>query len=728
MQLHQQLTRLQQKPLLRLAGWLDRRLPENGFINRSLHNLLAALSILRHQGWRALLNRLRNKSQAAWKPRSAGVRASLEAMRSGEPFELNPGVAEAVLHLAVENPPHQPDVLILPFIDWEFRIQRPQHLATQLALHGQRVFYLHTQPASGKYPQLKQLQPNLYLLKLPAGETPLHYQSTLTPGDVEWLRRSLSTVMDAFNMHTVVLKVDMPFWQLLALRLQAELGWKLVYDCMDEHAGFSHNSAMAVHDQQLLLEHSDLVLFSSAPLLERHSTPSMNALRLPNAVDFDLFHPAANPLDSELLNRFKPPIIGYYGAIADWFDGELVRQLAAAHPEWSFVLIGATDLADLRPLRGLPNIHLLGEKPYPEIPKYLSAFDACIIPFKQGALTHATNPVKLFEFMAASKPVVATKLDELSRYAAQVTLASNFTEWDAALRQALAEDKTPALLESRYEFARRNTWPDRWQTLTAALTRLYPPISIVIVTYNQLEYTRLCLESITQCSGYPNYELILVDNASSDGTVETLTRFRDEHPGVTLIANSSNLGFAAANNLGARAAQGDFLVFLNNDTLVTPGWLQGLLTCLQRDPSTGMVGPMTNDIGNEARLEVDYRDPAESRLFAARRLARTRGQSFEIRMLALYCAMLPRALYEQVGGMDERYGIGMFEDDDLALSLKSAGRSLVCARDVFIHHFHGVSFKQLDEKAFQRLFEENRLKFEHKWGVAWQPHQPGKGA
>ena len=277
--------------------------------------------------------------------------------------------------------------------------------------------------------------------------------------------------------------------------------------------------------------------------------------------------------------------------------------------------------------------------------------------------------------------------------------------------------------EQKIEATAINTWKMGAEALEDELRTLFPKISIIMVTFNKLEYTKQCLESIIRNTEYPNYEIIIVDNASVDGSVQYIQEFEHSTKGVSFIRNDKNLGFAAANNMGANSATGDYLVFLNNDTIVTPGWLQELLYCLNKYPLAGMIGPVTNAIGNEAKIEVDYKALTGINYFAARRADKYRGMAFEIRVLALYCTMISRNLYSRLGGLDERYQVGMFEDDDLALKIRNAGLTLLCAEGVFIHHFHGISFNQFEDQELQRIFHENRRKFEQKWGVTWQPHQ-----
>ncbi len=251
----------------------------------------------------------------------------------------------------------------------------------------------------------------------------------------------------------------------------------------------------------------------------------------------------------------------------------------------------------------------------------------------------------------------------------------------------------------------------------------YPRVSILILTYNNLEYNKLCLYSIYSNTTYPNFEVVVVDNASSDETPEWLSEFSRSRKNLRLILNKENLGFAGGNNQAAREADGEFLVFLNNDTVVTQGWIEGLLAHIKDDASVGLVGPVTNSTGNEARIPVAYGSPAEMEKFASDRSSLMAGRFFDIRMLAFYCVMARKGQYELMGGLDERYSVGMFEDDDIAVRYHEQGFRVVCAEDVFIHHFQGASFGKLDNEKYQKIFDENRRKYEEKWGRKWEPYE-----
>jgi GT2 family glycosyltransferase len=257
---------------------------------------------------------------------------------------------------------------------------------------------------------------------------------------------------------------------------------------------------------------------------------------------------------------------------------------------------------------------------------------------------------------------------------------------------------------------------------------LYGRATIIIVTYRNLDKTRQTLKSVLERTRYPNYEALLVDNGG-DPEIEGYARAMTERfpETVRCIFNAENLGFAGGNNVGLRAAeQSEYVVLLNDDVIVTDGWLGTLLRYL-RDPQIGLVGPVTNAAGNEACIPVDYSDVAQVENFARRYTYAHDGVSFDIPVLAMYCLAMRQQTFATLGELDERFRVGMFEDDDYAMRAHAAGLRVVCAEDVFVHHFGRSSFGKMSEETHARLFAANRTLFEQKWGTTWRPHKYREG-
>src|SRR5699024_6850748 len=208
-----------------------------------------------------------------------------------------------------------------------------------------------------------------------------------------------------------------------------------------------------------------------------------------------------------------------------------------------------------------------------ELPFYLYAFDVCMLPFQVIELTLATNPVKVYEYLSAGRSVVSVDLPEIRQFGDLVQRAADHEAFLDAVATALEHEPTLEEVERRRAFASEQTWEHRVRSLDTHVRQLPEPrVSVVVVTYNNLDMTKACLDSLDLYSNYPNLEIVVVDNASADGTHDFLREWVEGAPDRKIILNDDNRGFAAANNQGLSASDGEYLVMLNNDTYVTPGW------------------------------------------------------------------------------------------------------------------------------------------------------------
>jgi GT2 family glycosyltransferase len=247
-------------------------------------------------------------------------------------------------------------------------------------------------------------------------------------------------------------------------------------------------------------------------------------------------------------------------------------------------------------------------------------------------------------------------------------------------------------------------------------------VSIVVLTLDNLVYNTLCLTSVLANTHGLDYELIVVDNGSTDGTREYLRGLERAHAHVRIVFNDANRGFAAGNNQGLAMATGDVLVLLNNDTIVPPSWLAELLQHAE-DPRVGLVGPVTNRAGNEAEITAPYHTYGELVTFARERHEQFEGTCFDLRTATMFCVAMRRDMFERVGALDERFGIGLFEDDDYSMRVRQAGHRVICADAAFVHHFGQASIGRLQQTGeYGTLFHGNRERWEQKWGVPWQPY------
>jgi glycosyltransferase involved in cell wall biosynthesis len=249
--------------------------------------------------------------------------------------------------------------------------------------------------------------------------------------------------------------------------------------------------------------------------------------------------------------------------------------------------------------------------------------------------------------------------------------------------------------------------------------------SIVILTFNEVSYTKKCLRSIQKHTPEP-HEIIFVDNGSKDSTVKWLRKLIQENPHYKLIENERNFGFAKGCNQGILASSGEYILLLNNDVVVTDGWLSGMLECLKSASDTGIVGPMTNNVVGIQKLEnIGYSSVEYLADFAKSFREKNRYRRIPSERLVGFCMLFKRSLMEKIGLLDERFGSGNYEDDDYCLRSSLEGHRNLIAGDVFIHHYGSRSFagNRIDHRS---AMAKNRKLFSDKWRHIDQDSLTGK--
>jgi len=258
-----------------------------------------------------------------------------------------------------------------------------------------------------------------------------------------------------------------PYFSFIASKLKKQ-GTKIVYDCVDDFSAFPDaKRSRVMQEEWKLVSQSDLIVVTSKRLLEKMTRIKCTASLIPNAVNYKHFTKKTTvPYD---IKTIPHPIIGYFGAISEWFDEKLVCDMAARRPDWSFVIIGPRNKA-IR-FSKLPNVFLLGRKLWLYLPAYLNQFDVSIIPFKVNELTLSVNPIKVYEYLAGGKPVVSVDLPEL-RNIPFVKIARDAEEFVGKIEEALKESGRTALINARKEYASHNTWDVRVDELLTHIRQL----------------------------------------------------------------------------------------------------------------------------------------------------------------------------------------------------------------------------------------------------------------
>lgn len=402
-----------------------------------------------------------------------------------------------------------------------------------------------------------------------------------------------------------------------------------------------------------------------------------------------------------------------------YFVKEVFPLVAESIPEVKLYIVGNDPHSKIAELAS-KNIVVAGY--VPELAGYYDRSKVSIAPLRYGAGLKG----KIVESLSFGVPVVTTSIgvegtglhdgedvliaDDPKTMAGKIVEAYSSKELWTRLSQ-----NGRSKMESKWS---RETGKKMLQEILSAagsrqVARHVALTSIVMLTFNQLDYTRLTIDSIRKHTKAP-YELIVVDNASTDGTVEYLKAQRD----VRGVFNDENVGFPSGCNQGMEIAVGDYIVLLNNDVIVSDGWLTGLIECAGHSPKIGIVGPMSNRIsGGQLEKNIGYKKVNQIQEFAAKYRRKNRKRWLEAPRVAGFCMLIKRELVDKIGGLDTAFGMGNCEDDDYCLRSRLAGYGVVIAGDVFIHHFGSASFGKDGLEKYREFIKANELIFKGKWGI-----------
>lgn len=223
---------------------------------------------------------------------------------------------------------------------------------------------------------------------------------------------------------------------------------------------------------------------------------------------------------------------------------------------------------------------------------------------------------------------------------------------------------------------------------------LDPTASLVIPVYNNLTFTEKCLDSIYRSSIQAPFEIIVVNNGSVDGTGAWIESYKEERGNLKVIHMPENVGFGKAINIGVQHSKGKYVVFLNNDTLVTKNWLDNIIAAFEKDSSIGIASPVTNYVGEGKQIDRRARKISVEEIDEyALEIQGRNDIEYEPNRLVFFCVVLKRSVIDLIGNIDTNYDIGNFEDDDYCVRARLAGFNLAIIKNSFVYHYGSATFK-----------------------------------
>lgn len=360
------------------------------------------------------------------------------------------------------------ELICFSHLRWGFVYQRPQHLLTRFARLG--PVHVWEEPEYGYFdapgirsatpaPQLQVITPTL----------PQHLQHS---------EESLAVERELLERYVADAEIaDFVAWYYTPMALRFTQGLKpnvTVYDCMDELSAFQGAPPALVEEEKQLFVKADVVFAGGASLYASKRTQHGNVHLFSSSVDRDHFSAARIAQDDpEDQQQIPHPRIGFYGVLDERLDRDLVRDVAAAHPEWHLVLLGPVVKIREDELPQSSNIHYLGQKTYAQLPAYLANWDVAMLPFARNASTRFISPTKTPEYLAGGKPVVSTPItDVVTPYAdlGLVRIGESPEEFAHAIAASLTHPNG-ALEEKRDAFLADLSWDKTFEGMWQEIQR-----------------------------------------------------------------------------------------------------------------------------------------------------------------------------------------------------------------------------------------------------------------
>ncbi|HEX6975469.1 MAG TPA: glycosyltransferase family 1 protein [Vicinamibacterales bacterium] len=365
-------------------------------------------------------------------------------------------------------PPGDVDLVCLSHLRWNFVFQRPQHLLSRAA-RERRVFFFEEPVFGSEIPRLDTARDDSGVVvavpHLPDGLSHDHVTHEL--------RGLLDGLLTVESIDRFVLWYYAPMAWSFSHHLDPAV---TVFDCMDELSAFAGAPQGLRDAERAVMAAADVMFTGGHSLYEAKKHLHGNVHAFPSSVDVEHFararREAADPADQAGIPH---PRLGFFGVLDERFDIPLVRDVAAARPEWQIVLLGPVVKIDPATLPRAANIHYLGPKTYAQLPDYIAGWDVALLPFARNESTRFISPTKTPEYLAAGRPVVSTSIRDVVRPYEELGLARIADTPDAfieAVEAALAEPASRRLPVAD-AFLARQSWDLTWRQMSRAIARAY---------------------------------------------------------------------------------------------------------------------------------------------------------------------------------------------------------------------------------------------------------------
>lgn len=318
-------------------------------------------------------------------------------------------------------------------IDYEWIIQRPQQLLKAFAELGNKVIFYNYDFYYKQEQPVMEIYPNFFVCR---ADVPLKKIGVKGP---------------------IVLWITYPMHVQQVGKFHEDL---VVFDALDEP---SDEFGLWANDVDKLASKSDVIFTTAKKMYDYHIKHHNNVHMCPNAADYEHFSKAQKPFSQKPLDfpRNNRPTIGYFGVLATWMDWELVRYISNQNRHFNFVLLGPLFDRFTNPVKAY-NLYYLGRKEYSELPEYLQWFDVCIIPFSVTPMIEGCNPIKMYEYLSAGKPVITTNMPETSQYS-EIYIGRTKEEFNQVMRKAILDKDNEEKINERIILAKNNSWRHRAQ-------------------------------------------------------------------------------------------------------------------------------------------------------------------------------------------------------------------------------------------------------------------------